>query len=136
MNLSIAISVNVFPGQHRGKAIGILSMVQSAGLVGGPALGGFIVGIFDWPAIFYIRIPVGIIGLGMALFIIKEQKKHDSHFQLDLVGAAALLIGVTVLLLYLNLGAGWRYISLQALTLLAISIFLFSYFYYLEARVP
>ncbi|RKX23643.1 MAG: hypothetical protein DRP45_10040 [Candidatus Zixiibacteriota bacterium] len=53
----------VFPSEERGKGLGIMVMMVSAGFMVGPPLGGFILGQWSWHVIFLINIPVGIFGL-------------------------------------------------------------------------
>lgn len=57
-----AIITAAFPNNERGKALGTLAMVVSAGLAIGPTLGGLLVRFFSWPSIFLVNIPFGILG--------------------------------------------------------------------------
>jgi len=57
-----AIIATAFPPNERGKALGTLAMVVSAGLAMGPSIGGFLVKFVGWPSIFFINIPFGILG--------------------------------------------------------------------------
>lgn len=57
-----AIITAAFPANERGKALGTLAMVVSAGLAIGPTLGGLLVRFFTWPSIFLVNIPFGILG--------------------------------------------------------------------------
>ena len=57
-----AVITAIFSENERGKALGMLSMVVSAGLVSGPALGGILVSTIGWRSIFLVNIPVGILG--------------------------------------------------------------------------
>jgi EmrB/QacA subfamily drug resistance transporter len=134
ITLGSAIVVAVFPQEQQGRAIGILAMLTSVGLIAGPALGGIIVDLLDWQGIFYTRIPIGVITLLMALFIIKEQKEPGARLQLDIGGAVTLLAGASCLLLYLNLGSDWGYGSLSSLLLAAGAIVLFGIFFHLERK--
>jgi len=55
----------VFPTEERGKGMGLMVMMVSAGFMTGPPLGGFILSLWNWNAIFLMNIPVGLIGLWM-----------------------------------------------------------------------
>lgn len=57
-----AIITAAFPTNERGKALGTLAMVVSAGLAIGPSLGGLLVRFFTWPSIFFVNIPFGLLG--------------------------------------------------------------------------
>ena len=63
MSNSPAIITAGFPANERGKALGTLAMVVSAGLVSGPSIGGFLVAHFGWRSIFLVNIPIGILGI-------------------------------------------------------------------------
>ena len=136
MTIGGAIVVAVFPRNQQGQAIGIFSMLMSAGLIAGPALGGFILDTLDWQGIFYTRIPICVISLIMVLIIIMEQKESDARLQLDIGGAVTLLGGIACLLLYLNLGSNWGYLSLNALSLAVVTIIFVGSFVFLERRAP
>jgi EmrB/QacA subfamily drug resistance transporter len=134
MTLGSVIVVSAFPEKQQGQAIGIFSMLTAVGLIAGPAIGGVILDYLDWRGIFYSRIPIGLISLVLALLIIKEHKEFGSRLQLDISGAAVLLVGLSCLILYLNLGSGWGYLALPALALLAAAFALLGLFGFLERR--
>jgi len=61
-----AIITAAFDLRQRGKALGVLSMVVSMGLVSGPTVGGFLITHMGWRSIFLVNIPIGFIGLFFA----------------------------------------------------------------------
>lgn len=136
ISLSTAIAVAVFPPRERGKAIGILSGISSVGLVAGPILGGVILDMLGWRALFYTRLPVGIAGIIMALLIIKEQKDESTVFQLDLRGAASLFGCLTSLLLFFNLAGKWGILSVPVLILGVSAMLLLTIFLVVELKAP
>lgn len=71
----------------------------------------------------------------MALIIIKEQKETDARLQLDIGGAVTLLGGSGCLLLYLNLGSDWGYLSTKGIALAIAAVILIGLFIYLERTV-
>jgi EmrB/QacA subfamily drug resistance transporter len=135
LTIGSAIVVAAFPREQQGRAIGIFSMLMSTGLIAGPALGGVIIDFLDWQGIFYTRIPVGIATLIMALMIIREQKPEGARLKLDIGGAAALLFATGCLILYLNLGSDWGYVSGRSLALLSAAVVLAGIFFTIERRV-
>ena len=56
----IAMVVSSFPGTERGKALGTHLSVVGAGAVAGPAIGGLLVSVFGWQAVFFANVPIGI----------------------------------------------------------------------------
>ena len=131
-SLSMAIAVAVFPDEERGRALGILSGVYSLGLLVGPVLGGFIIDLLDWRAVFYIRGPLPLASLLLAWVIIKEQKSTEKHFQLDMAGSISLL-GFLGSLLFLLSFIGKRGLT-SLLLLVVIAMVCFVSFLIAEKR--
>ena len=52
-----------FPSFERGKALGIMAMVVSAGLISGPSVGGILISQLGWRSIFWVNVPIGLIGI-------------------------------------------------------------------------
>ena len=63
--LGPALVTEAFPSQERGKALGMIGSVVSIGIVTGPVLGGLILGRFSWHWIFFVNLPIGILGTWM-----------------------------------------------------------------------
>lgn len=102
--LSTAIVTAVFPSEERGKALGIQGATVSAGLLSGPVLGGVLVDLLDWQAIFYVPIPIALVGMIMAIVCLKEQKASVSKWRFDWWGAVIMSLGLACLLLFFNFG--------------------------------
>jgi len=134
VSLSMAIVTAVFPAQERGKALGILGGVVSVGLMTGPILGGFLMDIFGWRSIFYMRVPVGIIGLGMSWIILRDPKGPEVPLEFDLWGAVTLFGGLCSLLLVFNLGGRWGFTSPQTGMLAGSALILTVLFLLFEKR--
>ncbi len=60
--MSMAILTSAFPAATRGRALGIWSGVGGLALIIGPALGGVIVSTWGWNWIFWINVPIGLVG--------------------------------------------------------------------------
>lgn len=98
---SPAILADAFPGTERGKAMGMMGAVVASGLTAGPALGGFLVAAAGWPLIFFINLPIGIIGILIAQSVLRSAgPRHERHF--DIPGAALLLVSLICLTLALG----------------------------------
>jgi MFS family permease len=59
---SAALLTEVFPADERGRALGINGITWSAGGVIGPVLGGLILSVGNWRWIFFINVPIGLLG--------------------------------------------------------------------------
>ncbi|WP_434084435.1 MFS transporter [Lacrimispora xylanisolvens] len=103
------IVTEVFPVQERGKALGLLGTAVALGSLVGPGLGGMIVGVLSWEYIFTINVPIGILAVIGAFFLLPKTKTK-ANGRMDLYGA--ILFIVTIVSLFgalsegLNLGFG------------------------------
>ena len=131
--LGLAIVTDVFPDNERGKALGITGSVLSSGIVIGPTLGGFLVDAFSWHWVFFVGVPIGVVGTLLALrFVPAYEPEGGQHF--DLPGAAALFSCLLALLLALTLGQQRGFGGALILGLFASSAFLLGFFCWLELR--
>ena len=131
---STAIVADAFPRKELGKALGINSMVISVAAVAGPILGGFLIGI-GWRSIFYINIPIGIIGTLWAFYQLKETEITSEKQKFDVFGTVTFSTGILALLMALTIGGfnGWT--NIYVLTLFIASIFLLGFFVHIENTV-
>jgi EmrB/QacA subfamily drug resistance transporter len=89
------------------QALATLSIPALVGPVIGPPLGGFITTYFHWRWIFFINIPIGILGVVLATIFIPDIKEEDTP-PLDLRGF--LLSGIGLASLMLGLASGGRHL--------------------------
>jgi DHA2 family multidrug resistance protein len=83
--LGIAQVYAVFPPAERGRsqaAIGIPVLLAPAI---GPTLGGYIVQYADWRLIFYLNVPIGIVGLFMCAALLRRGR-FNQRARLDVLG--------------------------------------------------
>jgi MFS transporter, DHA2 family, methylenomycin A resistance protein len=85
--LSLSILVDAFEPERRAWAIGIWATIAGFGFGLGPVLGGALIEIFDWSAIFWVNVPIGLAGLLATLLHVRESRDPGAR-RLDLVGAA------------------------------------------------
>ncbi|MDP6347711.1 MAG: MFS transporter, partial [Dehalococcoidia bacterium] len=100
-----ALVGRAFPIGERGRALGVMTAGGSAGLIGGPLLGGLVLEWWGWPAIFWFRVPIGIILIAVALIAVRGDTrpppKPGRHY--DIAGAATLAGGLGLLTMALSL---------------------------------
>ncbi|MEK6731944.1 MAG: MFS transporter [Pseudomonadota bacterium] len=94
-----AILMHTFPKALRGRALGINSMIVACGAIVGPSLGGFLIQFLGWRSIFYINIPIGLLGY-LGTFIYLKQDEKTTKEQIDFSGMGLFAIS---LLLFLGL---------------------------------
>jgi EmrB/QacA subfamily drug resistance transporter len=97
----------------RATALGIWSSSFAVSAVIGPLLGGWLVDNFSWRAVFYINLPIGIIGLLMTLAFIPIDRPED-HGTFDWFGAVLLTGVVSSAVLVLSEGQTWGWASLAS----------------------
>jgi EmrB/QacA subfamily drug resistance transporter len=114
-----AIITQVFPHTERGKALGLIGTVVSIGFMAGPALGGFLIDWIGWQSIFYINIPIGLLGTVYALKTLNPDEVHAEQ-KFDILGAVFMFISLTALLLGITNSHGSG--SLEYLGLIVIFI--------------
>jgi DHA2 family multidrug resistance protein len=90
-----------FPPQERGTATGALGIPVLLAPALGPTIGGYIVTTIGWPLIFYLNVPIGIVGLLMAFFFLRESQSGGSGpfdlpgFLFSSIGFSAILYGLS-----------------------------------------
>ena len=97
-----AIAVAEFPEQDRGKVVGIVSAFVGLGLAIGPVTAGTILDTLGWRGIFFTRIPLGLLVMGLNWLVIPKDKATASLKHFDYQGAIALFVALVSLLLAVN----------------------------------
>lgn len=129
-----AIVTHTFPDNERGKAIGLIGAVVGIGSLTGPVSGGFLIQHLGWRSVFYINVPIGIIGLLATIYYLNGENDFDKNQKFDLKGAGTLFTSLISLLLALNLGQGYGWGSLLILSLIVSSILFLLIFLIIEKK--
>ena len=61
-----ALATSVYPPEQRLKALAGFSMSMSLAAAAGPFLGGILVQLWDWPAVYWVRVPLALVTLGLS----------------------------------------------------------------------
>jgi EmrB/QacA subfamily drug resistance transporter len=129
--LGTAIVTESFPPRERGKALGTIGTTVSIGIVIGPTLGGIIIDLLSWHWIFYVNIPVGILGISMVTrFVPDIQPVGKQRF--DFLGAITLFISLLTFLSALTIGQNIGFNDYRILSLLAIWLIFLGIFIWVE----
>src|SRR6266550_2366783 len=83
---TLSIIVATFPPRQRGQAIGIWAGVSALALAIGPLGGGLIVENLNWNWIFFVNVPVGVLGIAVSQFAIRESRDTSHEQSIDLPG--------------------------------------------------
>jgi DHA2 family multidrug resistance protein len=99
--LAITLLYREFPPQERGMAMGLLGVPILLAPAFGPTLGGYLVTFASWQLIFYINVPIGILGIILGMLFLREGERSRrtrfdlSGFVLSTSGLALLLYGLS-----------------------------------------
>ncbi len=92
--ISVSLIPHTFPEKQHNKAIGVYSAITGAGLALGPLVGGILISLFSWRAVFWVNIPIIIVGLIFCSFSLRETPKPIEKIRFDLKGLLLLIIGI------------------------------------------
>jgi EmrB/QacA subfamily drug resistance transporter len=94
---TLSIITATFPPRQRGMAIGIWAGISALALAIGPLVGGAITEHINWSWVFYINVPIGIIGILAARVFIDESRDESREQRLDFPGLATSALGLFAL---------------------------------------
>jgi EmrB/QacA subfamily drug resistance transporter len=86
MPATLAIISAAFPPRQRGLAIGIWAGISAMALALGPLVGGLIAEHMDWSWIFFVNVPIGVLGILVGRIVIEESRDTSREQSLDLPG--------------------------------------------------
>lgn len=136
MALPLALVGEAIPKERIGRAMGLLGTMSAVGTALGPTLGGVLIAVGGWPAIFLIKLPLGVAALFLALRALPADGPATAATRppFDKAGLVLLAMTLAAYALAMTLGKGHFGIANGALLLVAVvggALFL-----WIEARVP
>jgi EmrB/QacA subfamily drug resistance transporter len=134
MALGMAITTEAFPPSERGRALGISGTIVSVGIAVGPTLGGLIVKNLSWHWIFFVNLPIGIVGTWLVVRYVPAFRPPGGQ-RFDYWGALTLCVSLLSLLVALTLGQRKGFGDQYVLMLLGMWILFLAAFIFIELRV-
>lgn len=136
MAISPAMITRAFPSSERGRALGLNALVVATGTSAGPSIGGLLTQVASWRWIFYINVPIGIIGVLLTLKLLSEpMRPRRSGQRFDPMGAGLLSLGMVALVLALSFGQELGWGSRRVVGLFVGSAIVLVVFFITERRV-
>ena len=99
---TLSLITRIFPSERRGVAMSVWGATAGVATLVGPLAGGVLVDAMGWAWIFFVNVPIGLIGLGLAVWLVPELPTHKHRF--DLIGVG--LSGVGMFLIVFSLQEG------------------------------
>jgi len=118
----------------RTQALGIWSASFAVSAVLGPLIGGPLIDNLSWRWLFYINLPVGILGIVMTLWYLPHDKPVDKKSGFDYKGAMTLAVALSSLVLVLDKGQEWGWLSLASIISYVVVVIFSFLFYFIEKR--
>ena len=131
---TLSIITATFPPKERGTALGIWAGVSALALAIGPLVGGLITEHFGWNWIFYINVPVGLLGIVAALVVIRESKDTSHEQRLDAPGLVTSGVAFFALVFALIESSRYGWGSATILGLFALAVLALAAFTVVESR--
>lgn len=104
---TLAVITRTFPAERRGVAMSVWGATAGVATLVGPLAGGVLVDRLGWEWIFFVNVPVGAVGLVLAIVLIPELPVHRHRF--DVLGVVLSGIGMFLVVFALQEGEsqGW-----------------------------
>src|SRR5262247_3429071 len=99
-----AVLWEIFPARQRGMAMAVWGMGIVLAPTFGPTVGGWIADNWSWRWIFYINLPIGVIGFFMASLLLFDSPHARPAGRADLLGLVLMIVGFGALQLVLDRG--------------------------------
>jgi EmrB/QacA subfamily drug resistance transporter len=121
-------------GRERNTALGIWGAASGSGGAAGVLLGGVLTSAFGWSWIFFVNIPVGVLLLVLAPFLIHESRAQVAQRHFDIAGAASITSGLMLLVYAMTHATQHGWATAETIGLLAASVALVLAFVVIELR--
>src|SRR5438132_6293076 len=131
---SLSIITATFKGKERGQAIGIWAAMSGLAIAIGPVVGGWLVEHVSWQSIFFVNVPIGVLGLALTWFIVSESRDASKSRRLDPPGLVTGTAGLFFLVYALIEGNARGWTDVVILGAFALSAVLLAVFFYVESH--
>jgi EmrB/QacA subfamily drug resistance transporter len=132
--ITMAILLRIVPKAQLGTAIGFYGLGAVLAPTIGPALGGYLVEYVDWRLIFFINVPIAILG-AVAAALVLPRFPGLAKRRFDVLGFVTVAGGLFALLLALSKGEDWGWDSYRILGLITFSVLSLALFVVIELEV-
>ncbi|HEY2099779.1 MAG TPA: DHA2 family efflux MFS transporter permease subunit [Pseudonocardia sp.] len=132
--VTLTMVYRIVPGAKIGAAMGMYGLGIVVAPAVGPVLGGYLVEYLDWRLVFYINVPIGLLGTAAASIVIPKVTRGTAR-RFDLAGFASIAFGLFAILLAASEGQSWGWSSYRILMLLTAGVLSLALFVVIELEV-
>lgn len=132
--VSAAMLTGAFPASERGRVLGLNALTVALGISIGPTIGGLITQSLTWRWIFYVNVPLGVLGFIATVRLLHEPKRNGQG-RFDPAGALLLTVGLAAITLGLSFGQEWGWTSPALIWTLVIGVAALVALIFVEQRV-
>jgi EmrB/QacA subfamily drug resistance transporter len=104
---TLSMITRIFPPERRGMAMSVWGATAGVATLIGPLAGGVLVDWLGWEWIFFVNVPVGVVGLGLAFLLIPDLPTHPHRFDPIGVGSSGAGLFLIVFALQEGQSSGW-----------------------------
>ncbi|AXT84101.1 MFS transporter [Aeromicrobium sp. A1-2] len=134
---TMAVITRTFPPAKRGSAMALWGATAGVATLVGPILGGVLVDSLGWEWIFFINVPVGIVGFIVAVRLVPVLKTHPHTF--DLLGVALSGLGMFLIVFGIQEGEKYHWGTITGIIsvplLISLGLLLFAAFIWWQSRI-
>jgi EmrB/QacA subfamily drug resistance transporter len=126
---------DIYSPAERARIQGLFGAVFGLSSIIGPVVGGFLTDNLGWRWVFYVNLPVGLLGVLVVTAFLPFVRTKASWRDIDFVGSAALAAGLIPVLVALSVAKDQGWTSVQVLGLLGFGVAMLVAFFAIEQRV-
>ncbi|GAB3745420.1 MFS transporter [Microlunatus parietis] len=104
---TMAVITRIFPADQRGRAMSLWGAVAGIATLVGPIAGGLLIDGPGWQWIFFVNVPVGVVGFVLAGRLVPRLETHRHRF--DLVGVVLSAVGMFCLVFGIQEGQTYHW---------------------------
>ena len=133
---ALSLLTTVYPeGDGRGRALGFWTAAAAGGGAAGWVLGGVLTEGLGWEWVFFVNVPVGVLGLALVRAVLPEGREARAARGLDLGGAATVTAGLAILVFGLTNAERAGFAAFSTWGALSASVLFVALFVVVEGRV-
>jgi EmrB/QacA subfamily drug resistance transporter len=126
---------DIYSPAERARIQGLFGAVFGLSSIIGPIVGGFLTDNLGWRWVFYVNLPVGLLGVLVVAGFLPFVRTRASWRDIDFVGSAALAAGLIPVLVALSMAKDQGWTSFEVLGLLGFGLAMLVAFFIIEQRV-